>query len=79
MSTSSLTFEQQRELLAMQIEHERFKLKAELDRNLAVGKICQEKMQARFDFENRLETDREGASAGISRSSQSTFLGQFWF
>ncbi len=41
MSTSNLTFEQQRELLAMQIEHERFKVKAEIDRDLAVAKIRQ--------------------------------------
>ncbi len=36
----------------MQIEHERFKVKAEKDRDLAVAKIRQETMQTRFDFEN---------------------------
>ncbi len=65
MSTSNLTFEQQRELLAMQIEHERFKVKAKIDSDLAVAKIRQETMQTRFNFEHELKMDRDGAAVGV--------------
>ncbi|KAB5579405.1 hypothetical protein PHYPO_G00194690 [Pangasianodon hypophthalmus] len=40
-----------------------------MDRDLAVEKIRQETMQARFDFEHGLETDREGAAAGIGEDT----------
>lgn len=72
MSTSNLTFEQQRELLSMQIEHGRFKVKVEIDRDLAVEKMRQETMQAKLELEFRLETDKEGAAAGTDSYAQST-------
>lgn len=72
MSTSNLTFEQQRELLSMQIEHGRFKVKVEIDRDLAVEKMRQETMQAKLELEFRLETDKEGAAVGTDSYAQST-------
>lgn len=72
MSTSNLTFEQQRELLSMQIGHERFKVKVEIDRDLAVEKMRQETMQAKLELEFRLETDKEGAADGTDSYAQST-------
>ena len=68
MLTSGLTFEQQKELLMIQLDHDKFKLRAELDKE----KIRQQTEQAKLDMEQtRLSLVREGRlSAGdVSRNS----------
>ena len=49
--TSGLTFEQQKELLMLQLDHDKFKLKAELEKELAVEKMRQQTEQAKLDME----------------------------
>lgn len=51
VAQSSFSFEQQKELLMLQIEHDKFKLQAELEKELVVGKMRQQLEQARLGVE----------------------------
>lgn len=48
VAQSGFSFEQQKELLMLPIEHDKFKLQAELEKELVVGKMRQQLEQARL-------------------------------
>lgn len=62
---SSLSFEQQRELLLLQIAHDEKKLQLELDQQLTVERICRDMEQAKLDLQSAsLGLVREGRLSG---------------
>lgn len=63
-----LSFEQRKELLMLQMEHEKFIVNAEHDKALALEKIRQETEQFRLDFRHKLQMEREVHVQPSSRS-----------
>lgn len=56
-----LTFEQQKELLLLQLEHDKFKLQVEMEKELALENVWQKTEEARLEVEqSRLQLIREG-------------------
>ncbi|XP_060777490.1 uncharacterized protein LOC132886624 isoform X1 [Neoarius graeffei] len=60
ISMEGLSFDQRKELLLLQIQHEKYKIEAEFQKDLAVEKLRQETEQTRLDLEHKLQVIREG-------------------
>ncbi|XP_030294105.1 uncharacterized protein LOC115594274 [Sparus aurata] len=71
---SSLTFEQQRELLLLQLEHDKIMKTAEMDKQIAVEKLRYQTEQTKLSLEqSRLELLKGGSSvAGVSGEQESS-------
>ena len=59
VSMEGLSFEQRKELLRLQIDHEKFKVSAEHEKAVTLEKIRQETEQVRLEFEHKLQMERE--------------------
>lgn len=68
---TGLTFDQQKELFMLQLEHDKFKLRVEVEKELEVEKMRQRTEQAKLEMEQaRLEVIKEGkllAGGGFNR------------
>ncbi|KAM3582723.1 uncharacterized protein V6R79_007080, partial [Siganus canaliculatus] len=74
--SSNLTFEQQKELLLLQLEYDKFKLKTETEKDLALEKLKQETQQAKLELEQqKLQLISEGKlqdpAADVSENTSS--------
>lgn len=78
VTTTGLTFDQQKELLLLQLEHDKFKLKAETEKQLAVERLRQQTEQAKSGVEQaRLQLIKEGKLlAGSEVSGRSVLLSE---
>lgn len=70
-----LTFDQRKELLLLQINHEKYKIDSELEKELAVEKLRQQTEQTRLDLEHKLQVIREGKITPAPRLSSGSQSG----
>ena len=75
LTATGLTFDQQKELLMLQLDHDKFKLKAELEKELAVERMRQQTEQAKLEMEqSRLTLIKEGKLSAASELSKKSSL-----
>ncbi len=70
-------FDQQIELLMFQLEQDKFKLKAELAKELAVEKMHQQMEQAKLEMEqSKLQLFKEGKLSAAELGRRSSFMSE---
>lgn len=62
VSMEGLSFAERKELFMLQIEYDKYKVNATIEKDLAVEKLRQQTEQTRLDLEHQLEVIREGKS-----------------